>query len=49
MVDFTRHDVVRGALASVQEARALERSLFVSGNVAALRMLRSLSPEPASA
>jgi glycerophosphoryl diester phosphodiesterase len=45
MVDFTRREVVRGALAAVQEAGALGRSLFVTGNVAALRMLRDLSTE----
>jgi glycerophosphoryl diester phosphodiesterase len=45
MVDFTRHDVVEGGLALVQEARGVERSLFVTGNVPALRMLRSLSVE----
>jgi glycerophosphoryl diester phosphodiesterase len=45
MVDFTRREVVGGALESVVGARALERSLFVTGNVEALRMLRDLSPE----
>ena len=45
MVDFTRREVVPGALAAVQEAGALGRSLFVTGNVAALRMLRELSVE----
>jgi myo-inositol-1(or 4)-monophosphatase/deoxyribonuclease-2 len=45
MVDFTRREVVRGALDAVLDARALERSLFVTGNVEALRMLRDLSPE----
>jgi myo-inositol-1(or 4)-monophosphatase len=43
MVDFTRREVVEGALAAVTAARALERSLFVTGNVPALRMLRALS------
>jgi myo-inositol-1(or 4)-monophosphatase/deoxyribonuclease-2 len=45
MVDFTRREVVEGALAAVAAAGALERSLFVTGNVPALRMLRGLSAE----
>ena len=45
MVDFTRREVVVGALEQVVAAGALERSLFVTGNVAALRQLRALSPE----
>ena len=45
MVDFTRREVVEGALAQVLAADALERSLFVTGNVPALRQLRSLSGE----
>jgi glycerophosphoryl diester phosphodiesterase len=45
MVDFTRREVVEGALASVRQAGALERSLFVTGNVEALRLLRRLSSE----
>ena len=45
MVDFTGGDVVEGALQVVREADASERSLFVSGNIAALRALRSLAPE----
>jgi myo-inositol-1(or 4)-monophosphatase len=45
MVDFTRREVVEGALAAVSAAAALERSLFVTGNVPALRMLRDLSAE----
>lgn len=45
MVDFTRREVVEGALAAVTAAEALERSLFVTGNVPALRMLRGLSAE----
>jgi glycerophosphoryl diester phosphodiesterase len=45
MVDFTRREVVPGALERVVAARALERSLFVTGNVAALRELRVLSGE----
>jgi myo-inositol-1(or 4)-monophosphatase len=45
MVDFTRREVVEGALAAVLAAEALERSLFVTGNVPALRMLRELSAE----
>jgi glycerophosphoryl diester phosphodiesterase len=45
MIDFTRREVVPGALAAVQEAGALGRALFVTGNVAALRMLRELSAQ----
>jgi myo-inositol-1(or 4)-monophosphatase len=45
MVDFTRREVVEGALAAVVDAGALERSLFVTGNVPALRLLRGLSEE----
>jgi glycerophosphoryl diester phosphodiesterase len=45
MVDFTKREVVAGALREVQEAGAMERSLFVTGNVEALRLLRGLSPE----
>jgi myo-inositol-1(or 4)-monophosphatase len=43
MVDFTKRDVVEQALALVQEAGALGRCLFVTGNVEALRLLRSHS------
>jgi myo-inositol-1(or 4)-monophosphatase len=43
MIDFTRREVVQGALAAVQDADALDRSLFVTGNIEALRMLRELS------
>jgi glycerophosphoryl diester phosphodiesterase len=45
MVDFTRRDVVEGALRQAAEAGALERCLFVTGNVEALRLLRGLSAE----
>ena len=45
MVDFTRREVVPGALAAVLEAGALERALFVSGNVPALRLLRDRATE----
>ncbi len=45
MVDFTRREVVPGGLAAVRAAGALERSLFVTGNVEALRLLRGLSAE----
>ena len=45
MVDFTRREVVPGGLDAVQAEGALERSLFVTGNVPALRLLRSLSSE----
>ena len=43
MVDFTRREVVPGGLEAVQAAGALDRCLFVTGNVAALRQLRSRS------
>jgi len=45
MVDFTRRESVEGALAAVVAAGAVERSLFVTGNVRALRLLRGLSGE----
>lgn len=45
MVDFTRREVVHEALGDVVRAGALNRSLFVSGNVEGLRMLRGISPE----
>jgi glycerophosphoryl diester phosphodiesterase len=45
MVDFTRREVVEGALERVMATGALERSLFVTGNVPALRQLRALSGE----
>ena len=40
MVDFTRREVVPGALEAARAAQALGRSLFVTGNVEALRLLR---------
>ncbi len=43
MVDFTRREVVAGALDQALEADALDRCLFVSRNVEALRLLRGLS------
>jgi myo-inositol-1(or 4)-monophosphatase/deoxyribonuclease-2 len=43
MVDFTRREVVAGALDQVMRADALERCLFVTGHVEALRLLRGLS------
>ena len=45
MVDFTGDEVVQGALDAVREADAMDRSLFVTGHVGALRALRALSPE----
>lgn len=45
MVDFTGPEVVEGALAAVRQAGAVERSLFVSGHVGALRLLRGQAPE----
>ena len=44
MVDFTRREVVHGGLGAVEAAGAIDRALFVTGNVEALRQLRSLSP-----
>jgi len=45
MVDFTRADVVNGALEVIGRAGALHRSLFVTGNVDALFVLRRSAPE----
>ena len=45
MVDFTRREVVAGGLQAVRAAGALDRCLFVTGNVAALRQLRAASAE----
>lgn len=45
MVDFTGDEVVHGALDAVRAADAMDRSLFVTGHVGALRALRALSPE----
>jgi glycerophosphoryl diester phosphodiesterase len=45
MVDFTGGDVVEGALRVTRQAGAMERALFVTGNVGALRRLRELAPE----
>jgi glycerophosphoryl diester phosphodiesterase len=43
MVDFTRREQVTGGLQAVQAAGALDRCLFVTGNVAALAQLRAQS------
>jgi glycerophosphoryl diester phosphodiesterase len=43
MVDFTRREVVAGGLQAVLEAGALDRCLFVTGNVPALEQLRAQS------
>jgi glycerophosphoryl diester phosphodiesterase len=43
MVDFTRRETVAGGLQAVQAAGAMDRCLFVTGNVAALRQLRAQS------
>jgi len=43
MVDFTRREVVGGAFDQAVFADALDRCLFVTGNVEALRVLRGLS------
>ena len=45
MVDFTRREVVAGALQAARAAGALDRCLFVTGNVAALQQLRAASAE----
>jgi glycerophosphoryl diester phosphodiesterase len=45
MVDFTRRETVPGGLQTVQEAGALDRCLFVTGNVGALQELRDQSAE----
>jgi glycerophosphoryl diester phosphodiesterase len=45
MVDFTGEEVVPGAVQVVRQARGMERSLFVTGNVDALRALRAVAPE----
>jgi glycerophosphoryl diester phosphodiesterase len=45
MVDFTRADVVDGALKVIGGAGALHRSLFVTGNVDALHLLRRSAPD----
>jgi len=44
MVDFTEGDVVEGALDVVRAADALDRCLFVTEDIAALRQLRRLEP-----
>ena len=43
MVDFTRREVVGGAFDQAVFADALDRCLFVTGNLEALRVLRGLS------
>jgi glycerophosphoryl diester phosphodiesterase len=43
MVDFTRREVVAGALDQALSTGMLDRCLFVTGNVEALRLLRGLS------
>jgi glycerophosphoryl diester phosphodiesterase len=45
MVDFTSQTVVEGAVEAIRAHGAMERSLFVTGNVEALRVLRALAPE----
>jgi glycerophosphoryl diester phosphodiesterase len=45
MVDFTGDEVVQGALDAIRAADAMDRSLFVTGHVGALRAVRALSPE----
>jgi glycerophosphoryl diester phosphodiesterase len=45
MVDFTRTDVVEEALRVARAAEAMERCLFVTGNVEALDELRRRAPE----
>jgi glycerophosphoryl diester phosphodiesterase len=43
MVDFTRRETVTGGLQAVEAAGALDRCLFVTGNVAALQQMRAQS------
>jgi glycerophosphoryl diester phosphodiesterase len=45
MVDFTGPEVVEGALRVIRDEDALDRSLFVTGHVPALRSLRAVAPE----
>jgi glycerophosphoryl diester phosphodiesterase len=45
MVDFTRREVVAEGLQAVLAADALDRCLFVTGNVGALQQLRAASAE----
>lgn len=45
MVDFTRADVVEEALRVARAEEAMERCLFVTGNVEALHELRRRAPE----
>jgi glycerophosphoryl diester phosphodiesterase len=45
MVDFTRREVVAESLQAVRSAGALDRCLFVTGNVGALQQLRAASAE----
>jgi glycerophosphoryl diester phosphodiesterase len=45
MIDFTTEDVVEGAVAVVRRAARMDRDLFVSGNIGALRQLRAQAPE----
>ncbi len=45
MVDFTAQEVVGEAVRVVRERRAMDRALFVTGNVPALRSLRAIAPE----
>jgi glycerophosphoryl diester phosphodiesterase len=45
MVDFTGPEVLEGAVKAIREAGAMQRSLFVSGNVRALGRLRDVAPE----
>jgi glycerophosphoryl diester phosphodiesterase len=45
MVDVTGRAVVEGAVEAVRANDAMDRCLFVTGNVEALRLLRALAPE----
>jgi glycerophosphoryl diester phosphodiesterase len=45
MVDFTGPEVVDGALEVVRHVDAMDRCLFVTGHVDALRQLRARAPE----
>jgi glycerophosphoryl diester phosphodiesterase len=45
MVDFTAEDVVLGAVDEVRHADAMDRALFVSRDLEALRRVRATAPE----
>ncbi|MGH9019246.1 MAG: glycerophosphodiester phosphodiesterase, partial [Acidimicrobiales bacterium] len=45
MVDFTGPEVVPGAVEAVRGAQSMERALFVTHDIDALRLVRTLAPE----